>query len=212
MVSNIGWFVIFNIDEVTTMKLVVFDIETKKAFDEVGGYFPIKLGVSVVGVYFRDDESSEEWYKTYREDNFAEMFRVFEMAQRIVGFNSINFDMPALSPYYVGDLLRLPNFDILAEIEEKIGHRVSLDALAKETLGIQKNGHGLDAINYYHEGNWEALEKYCLQDVRLTKELYEYGLKRGELRFKNKWNEVVAVAVDFEYRSGLTSGVQTTLF
>ena len=32
------------------MKLVVFDIETKKAFDEVGGYHPEKLGVSVSGV------------------------------------------------------------------------------------------------------------------------------------------------------------------
>jgi DEAD/DEAH box helicase domain-containing protein len=194
------------------MKLVVFDCETKKAFDEVGGYFPEKLGVSVVGVYFRDDEKGEEWCKAFREESFPAMFRIFESANRVVGFNSIAFDMAALSPYYVGNLLALPNFDIMAELEKKLGHRVSLDALAKETLGIQKSGHGLDAIRYYHEGNWEALESYCLQDVKVTKELYEYGRKAGELRFKNKWNEVVKVEVDFRYKENSAGGVQTTLF
>jgi DEAD/DEAH box helicase domain-containing protein len=194
------------------MKLVVFDTETKKAFDEVGGFFPEKLGVSISCVFFRDTDSSEEWYKAYREEEFPEMFKLFETADLIVGFNSISFDMAALSPYYVGDLLSLPNFDILAEIEKKLGHRVSLDALAKETLGIQKNGHGLDAIRYYHDGDWESLTKYCLQDVKVTKEIYDYGVAEGKLRFKNKWNEIVSVNVDFGYEKSASTSVQTTLF
>ena len=194
------------------MKLVVFDTETKKAFDEVGGFYPEKLGVSISCVYTLDSESGKESYRAYKEADFPEMFRLFETADRIVGFNSIGFDMPALSPYYVGDLLRLPNFDMLAEIEKKLGHRVALDALAKETLGIQKNGHGLDAIRYYHDGDWESLTKYCMQDVRVTKELYNYGVKNGQLKFKNKWNEVVVVDVDFGYLAADSHSVQTTLF
>ncbi len=194
------------------MKLIVFDTETKKAFDEVGGYFPEKLGVSISCVYYRNDEAGEEWYKPYREEDFPEMFKLFETADRVVGFNSISFDLPALQPYYVGDLLKLPSLDIMVELEKKLGHRVSLDAVAKETLGIQKNGHGLDAIRYYHDGDWESLTKYCLQDVKVTKEIYDYGVREGKLSFKNKWNEVVTVDVDFGFDKSALGSVQTTLF
>ncbi len=100
----------------------------------------------------------------------------------------------------------------MVEMEKHLGHRVALDAVAKETLGEQKNGHGLDAIRYYHEGDWESLEKYCLQDVKVTKELYDYGLVNKVLRFKNKWNNLIEVPVDFERDNHETKTVQTTLF
>lgn len=194
------------------MKLIVFDVETKKAFDEVGGYYPEKLGVSVSGVFYRDSLSGEEWLKGFREEEFPEMFRVFERADRIVGFNSIGFDMPALSPYYVGDLLALPNLDIMLEIQKQVEHRVALDAVAKETLGIQKSGHGLDAIRYYHDGDWDALTKYCLRDVEVTRDLYDYGCRHKTLMFKNKWNRVVEVPVEFNSSGMSNVSVQTTLF
>jgi DEAD/DEAH box helicase domain-containing protein len=193
------------------MKLVVFDVETKKAFDEVGGFYPEKLGVSVSGVWY-GEEGSEGILRGFREEEFGEMFKIFEGADRIVGFNSIDFDMAALKPYYLGDLLKLPNFDILQEVEKKVGHRVKLDSIAKETLGIQKGGNGLDAITYFHEGNWEKLTKYCLQDVTITKDLYFYVKHHGELRFKNKWNELVTVALDFNEQKSNESAVQVTLF
>lgn len=193
------------------MKLVVFDVETKKAFDDVGGYYPEKLGVSVSGVWY-GDEGSEGTLKAFREEAFPEMFKIFEGADRIVGFNSINFDMPALRPYYVGDLLKLPNFDILEKVEQVVGHRVKLDALAQETLGVQKGGHGLDAITYYNEGNWDKLIKYCLEDVIITRDLYLYGLTNKKLKFKNKWNNLIEANVDFGYTPSDDSGVQVTLF
>lgn len=193
------------------MKLVVFDVETKKAFDEVGGYHPEKLGVSVSGVWY-GEAGTTGTLRGFREEEFPEMFKIFEGADRIVGFNSIDFDMAALQPYYVGDLLKFPNFDILQEVEKKVGYRVKLDALAKETLGIQKGGNGLDAITYFHEGNWEKLTKYCLQDVEITRDLYIRGLEEQKLTFKNKWNEIVVVPVDFSYHGQKTASVQVTLF
>jgi DEAD/DEAH box helicase domain-containing protein len=154
----------------------------------------------------------EGTFRAFREEEFGEMFKIFESADRIVGFNSIDFDMAALKPYYLGDLLKLPNFDIIKKVEEKVGYRVKLDALAKETLGIQKGGNGLDAITYFHEGNWEKLTKYCLEDVVITRDLYLHGLKYGELKFKNKWNELITVAVDFGYQEKKDVSVQVTLF
>jgi DEAD/DEAH box helicase domain-containing protein len=193
------------------MKLVVFDVETKKAFDEVGGFYPERLGVSVSGVWY-GEEGTTGTLRGFREEEFGEMFKIFEMADRIVGFNSIDFDIATLKPYYLGDLTKLPNFDILQEIEKKIGHRVKLDAVAKETLGIQKGGSGLDAITYFHNGEWDKLIKYCLQDVEITRDLYLHGLKTGELKFKNKWNELVKVGVDFGFHEQKDNGVQVTLF
>lgn len=198
------------------MRLVVFDVETKRAFDEVGGYHPEKLGVSVSGVWYSTTPSTSPGasgvLRAFREEEFGEMFKIFEAADRIVGFNSIDFDIAALSPYYVGNLFKLPNFDILQEVEKKVGYRVKLDALAKETLGIQKGGNGLDAISYFHEGNWEKLTKYCLQDVEITRDLYWHGVREGELKFKNKWNELVVVPVEFGERQERDKSVQVTLF
>lgn len=191
--------------------IVVFDVETKKAFDEVGGYYPERLGVSMVGTWTGVIDGDGE-YRAYREDEIGEVFRHFERADLVVGFNSISFDYPALNPYYAGDLTMLPTLDMFVEVEKAVGHRVGLDALVKETLGKQKSGKGLDAIAYYHAGDWESLEKYCLQDVRMTKELYEYGLKNRTVKFMNKWNRIVEVDVDFSRSADREKSVQTTMF
>lgn len=192
------------------MKLLVFDVETKKAFDEVGGYHPEKLGVSIIGTYWRD-ESGEE-YIGYREGNFSPFWRKLETADLVVGFNIISFDYETLKPYYTGSFKQFPSLDIMVEMEKHLGHRVSLDAVAKETLGEQKNGHGLDAIRYYHDGDWESLEKYCLQDVKVTKDIYDYGVANKVLRFKNKWNNLIEVPVNFDRDDEEVKTVQTTLF
>lgn len=192
------------------MKLLVFDVETKKAFDEVGGYHPEKLGVSIIGTYWRD-ESGEE-YVGYREGNFSPFWRKLETADLVVGFNIISFDYETLKPYYTGSFKQFPSLDIMVEMEKHLGHRVSLDAVAKQTLGEQKNGHGLDAIRYYHDGDWESLEKYCLQDVKVTKDIYDYGVANKVLRFKNKWNNLIEVPVNFDKNGQEDKTVQTTLF
>lgn len=192
------------------MKLLVFDVETIKAFDEVGGYKPEKLGVSIIGSYYRDETSEE--YMGYHEGNFSPFWRKLESADLVVGFNILNFDYPALTPYYTGTFTQFTSLDIMIELEKGLGYRPGLDAVAKETLGIQKSGHGLDAISYYHEGNWEALEKYCLQDVKVTKELYDYGVRHKKLMFKNKWNNVLEIPVDFENALTSQATIQTTLF
>jgi len=189
---------------------VVFDVETKKAFDEVGGYFPEKLGVSLAGVWYDEGEDKGQTV-VFREDSLGELFKLFEKADTIVGFNSKGFDLPALAPYYPGDLSSLPSVDLLERVERSVGHRVKLDAIAKETLGVQKSGSGLDAINYFRDGRWEELAKYCLKDVEVTRDIYYHGLREGKVKFMDKWNRVVEAEVDFRY-SGEGKKTQTTMF
>ena len=160
---------------------LVLDLETKKSFEEVGGYHNNKdLGVSLCGVYSYDRDK----YKAFREEEFKEMATWLKEAELIIGFNSKSFDFAVLQPYYKFNLSKLPHLDILEEITHALGHRLKLETLAQATLGEGKSGSGLDAL-WYKNNEWDKLEKYCLVDVRVTKEVYEYGQRHGHLWYEN---------------------------
>lgn len=198
------------------MNEVVFDIETKKAFVEVGKYDPSRLGVSYVGVFVRERDLGENSSQVgelvgFFEDGLAKLWPILEQADRLVGFNIVGFDLPVLQPYYHGSFSDFPVLDILEEVKKEVGHRVSLDAIAKETLGVQKSGSGLDALTFYEQGEFDKLAEYCLGDVKITRDVYDYGLENRKLKFKNKWNRLVEVPVDFSYREDDGSKVQMSL-
>jgi hypothetical protein len=158
--------------------VLVFDLETKKAFQEVGGQAnAAALGVSVVGVY----SYLRSAFHTFREEQLPELQRWLEQTDLLIGFNSKSFDCTVLQPYMNIDLRRIPHLDILEEIHRTLGHRLKLDSVAQATLLEGKSGDGLEAILMYHRGDWEQLEKYCLQDVKVTRDLYEYGRYHGRL-------------------------------
>jgi hypothetical protein len=163
--------------------IIVFDLETKKTFDEVGGqHNKHLLGVSLVGIYsFQRDQ-----YRGFKEAEFPELLELFKNAGLIIGFNSKNFDFQVLQPYFKDfDLNSLPHLDLLEEIVYALGHRLKLESVAQSTLGYGKSGEGLDAIMYYRNNDWDKLSKYCLDDVKITKELYGYGLAHGYIWYQN---------------------------
>ncbi|MDP2587079.1 MAG: ribonuclease H-like domain-containing protein [Candidatus Komeilibacteria bacterium] len=157
---------------------LVLDLETKKSFEDVGGYQNTHLlEVSVCGVYsYNRDE-----FRAFKEDEFKEMGEWLKQASLIIGFNSKSFDFTALQPYYKFNLSKLPHLDILEEVNRALGHRLKLDSIAQSTLGEGKSGSGLDAIWYFRNNDWDKLIKYCLDDVRITRDVYEYGKKHGNL-------------------------------
>lgn len=161
---------------------IVLDLETKFSFQDVANDLK-KLGVSLVGIYKYDTLS----YESFTEKDFSRLFTILEASSQIIGFNILKFDMPVLAPYYVGDLSKFPVLDLLDDVQRALGFRVSLDDLAKETLGEKKNGHGLLAIEYYRSGQMDKLREYCLHDVAITQKLYEYGKKEGKVFFKTAY-------------------------
>jgi len=190
---------------------IILDVETKKTFDEVGGFFPDRLGISFVGVCVREGLSGKGEMKSYWEKDLPLLFPLLEKADVVIGFNVDNFDMQTFVPYYSADITKIPTLDVLTRIKESAGHRISLDAVAQETLGIGKSGDGLDAIKYYNNKQWDKLEKYCLQDVAVTRDVYDYGLKKGHIKFKNKWNRLVECPVDFSFTPKKDAGLQMSL-
>ena len=178
----------------TDVNEIVFDLETQHAFSEVARGEPGLLKVSVIGVY----EYATDQYRAIREDQIAEFWPILEHADRVIGFNHLQFDFPVLKPYYPGTWQDFPSLDIFQQAERTLGFRVGLDAIAQETLGAGKTAHGLDAIRWYREGNWKALEDYCLADVRVTKAVYEFGKANGYLKYRNRRGSG-EFKVDFSY-------------
>lgn len=162
---------------------IVLDLETKKSFDEVGGHHNMaKLGVSLVGIY----SYNKDKYRGFKEEEFGELLELLKNTELLIGFNSKSFDLTVLQPYYKDfDLSTIPHLDILEEVVHALGHRLKLESVAQSTLGYGKSGSGLDAIMYYRNNDWDSLIKYCLDDVKITKEVYEYGLAHGNIWYHN---------------------------
>lgn len=170
------------------MTKLVLDLETKKSFDEVGGADnKAQLGVSLVGVY----DYGEDKFATFREEVFSDLQALLQRAELIIGFNLVDFDWPVLAAELGDWVLDLPTLDLMVEVQKGAKQRVSLGALAKTTLGMSKLGSGLDALEYYRLGDWARLERYCLEDVKLTRDLYEYAQKNGNLLFQKGANRGV---------------------
>ena len=194
------------------MLQVILDVETKRTFDEVGGFFPEKLGISFVGVCVREGFTGKGEMQSYFEKDLPNLFPLLEKADVVIGFNIDGFDMPTFTNYYNADISKIPTLDVMGRIKDGVGHRIGLDAVAHETLGIGKTGDGLDAIKYFKNKEWDKLEKYCIQDVAVTRDVYDYGLQKGHVKFKNKWNRLIEAQVDFSFTPQKDAGVQMSLF
>ena len=100
--------------------------------------------------------------------------------------------------YYPGEIARLPTVDLLVEIEKKLGFRIKLDDVAQGTLGIGKSGHGLMAVEYWRKGEIDKLRDYCLQDVKVTKDVYEHALERGEVSYFDRQGHKQSISLPIE--------------
>jgi DEAD/DEAH box helicase domain-containing protein len=185
---------------------VIFDVETKRLFSEVEGNDPSLLGVSIVSAYIRqvDDEQHEVSgeIKSFWESDFPALWEVMKQAKRIIGFNTLKFDVPALLPYAPENFSKFPHFDIMTHVRSKLGHYLSLSTLGKYTLGQDKTDVGTNAVLYWNEQTEESLRKlkeYCEADVMLTRDLYDYGVINRELKYIDNWNNVASFPVDFSY-------------
>ncbi len=170
-------------------KEIVFDIET---IGDIRDISTMKLTVASIFEYEHDR------YRSFEEPELRELWPLFEKAERLIGFNSEHFDLPILQKYYGGDLSRLPHLDILKVVKQSTGSRFKLNDIAKATLQIEKSANGLQAMEWFREGKMDLIKHYCEQDVKVTKEVYEYGRKNKMLYYPKITGELVPFAVNFD--------------
>ncbi len=191
------------------LKKIVLDLETQKSFQEVGGRGKNHLlKVSVCCIY----DYATGKYSSYEEHELAKMSPILQAADQIIGFNIKDFDFEVLQPYLNFNIFEVPYLDILEEIAKVLGHRIKLETVAQGTLGTGKSGSGLEAILYFQNGRMDLLKKYCLDDVKITKQVYDYALKNQKLLYKDffKTKEIGVKFKEPVPRSGVLT--QTALF
>lgn len=172
--------------------ILVFDIETIGNISSPN--FVDEMQITVVGVYnYAKDE-----YKTYFLEELSDLEADLKQANLLVGFNNDHFDTPILNKYYQFDLFSIASFDILREFRANTGKRLGLDAIASMTLGSSKSGTGSNAMTLYQDGKLEELAQYCLNDVKLTKDIFEYCINKQHLIYPSKdgW---LRLKIDMKY-------------
>jgi DEAD/DEAH box helicase domain-containing protein len=173
------------------MHKIVFDIETSNLFSDVGSNDPAALALSVICIY----DYERDAYESFFEEDLGKLWPILEKADMLIGYNSNHFDIPLLNKYYPGDLTKVKSLDILNEIRSSYGRRMKLDQVAEGTLGENKITNGLEATRWWKQGLKDKVVEYCKQDVKITKEVYEYALANNYLKFK-EGGEIINIPLD----------------
>lgn len=164
------------------MRKIVFDIETSNDFLDTGLSDMSKLDLSVICIY--DYETDK--YRSFTQETLKDLWPIFEKADLLIGYNCDHFDIPVLNKYYSGDLSKIKTLDLLKEVKKSLGRRIKLDTLAEATLGKKKSGHGGLAVAWWKQGEKQKVIDYCMDDVKITKEIYEYALKNKSLKYMDR--------------------------
>jgi DEAD/DEAH box helicase domain-containing protein len=172
--------------------IVYFDLETQKSAAEVGGWDRKADMLMSVGVTYSTGDGQ---YRIFGESQANDLVIQLQRADLIIGFNIINFDFEVLTHYTVFDFHQVPTLDLMKDLEAKLGHRVSLDACALPTLSAPKIADGLMALKWWKEGRIMDIAEYCCFDVKITKELHEYGRATGEIFYNDRLGQKRAVKV-----------------
>ena len=162
------------------MRKIVFDVETRNIFQDVGSNNPTDLDISVVCIY----DYSTDIYQSFLQEDFGRLWPILEMADMLITYNGDHFDIPLLGKYYPGNLTKIKSLDLLKEVKNVLGWRLKLDSIAEATLGQGKSSHGLEAVTWWKNGEIDKIIKYCKEDVRVTKEIYDYALKNSFLKYR----------------------------
>ena len=162
------------------MRKITFDIETTNFFTDTGINNPASLSLACVCIH----DSETDAYTSYFEENLPKLWPILEKTDVLIGFNSDHFDIPILNKYYSADLTKIKSIDLMKEIKKKLGRRIGLDAVAGATLGKRKSGDGINSTVWWRKGEKQKVVDYCLDDVRLTKELYDFARANGHIKFR----------------------------
>lgn len=96
----------------------------------------------------------------------------------LVFHNGMKFDIPFLCARACANGFNYEKFKFIlwmrfADTMNVVSKWIKLNDLAILYGVARKNGDGAGAIELYNRGRFEELEKYCLQDVEVTKQVYE---------------------------------------
>lgn len=172
---------------------LVIDVETQKLVQDVGGWDHIdKLGISVACAY----DSKTDQFLSYRENELSKLIDLCE-ERLVVGYNIRGFDLPVMVPYGL-EPSKLDVFDLMYDLEALTRQRfLKLEAVARGTLGTGKSADGLMAVEWYKKGEIQKIIDYCLQDVKVTRDVFQYGRQNGFVKIQRSEENITQVPVQW---------------
>ena len=178
------------------MNIVYFDLETQKLFEDVGG----RTGVAQLGLACGVTWSTaRNDFAVYWEKDAAALVAELKAADRVVGFNILNFDYEVLKPYTPQENFRaFRSTDMLADIFKALGFRLSLDSLAKATLSATKTADGVQSVEWFRNGELDKVAEYCKADVDITRRVYEFGRDNGFVYYYSKLGSKLKLPVNWK--------------
>gem|GEM_PF-22652 len=165
--------------------IVYFDLETQRSAEEVGGWDRIRDMRMSVGVTF---STARGTYEIYEESRAPALIEELRRADLVVGYNILRFDYEVLTAYNpLFDPQQVHTLDMLVELSKALPHRLSLDAIAAASLGVEKTGDGLQALRWFRQGKLLEIAEYCCYDVKLTRLVHEYGREHKRLFYTTRF-------------------------
>ena len=176
------------------MRIVFFDMETRRHAKELhpdtdAGWEALRRGeggISALAIW----DSQDSWPYLYDDHTIEAAARHLEAADVAVGFRSAGFDVPAIEGVLGRSLALRRHEDLYVNIVRVAADRGSvgtkgdftLDRLSKLNLGRGKVDHGEHAPELARRGHWARLFHYCMDDVRLTRDLFRVIQSKGSIR------------------------------
>ena len=137
-------------------RILYFDVETKLSAAQVGGWGNIdRMGLALAVLY---DESTST-YRTYPEKDVDELLDALFSADLVVGFNVVRFDYQVMSAYTHRRFDRIPTFDLLLQLKETLGFRLSLGTLAQATLDAENRPTACNRSSGLQRAGWTLLNR-----------------------------------------------------
>lgn len=172
---------------------LVIDVETQRLVQDVGGWDHVdKLGISVACAY----DSKTDQFLSYTEDKMGELIKLCE-ERLVVGYNIRGFDLLVMAPYGL-EAKKLDVFDLMYDLEALTRQRyLKLEAVARGTLGTGKSADGLQAVEWWKQGEIQKIIDYCMQDVKVTRDVFQYGRQNSFVRIQRSEENVVQVPVQW---------------
>jgi len=177
------------------VNIVYFDLESQKLFNEVGGRDASKL-LLACGVTWSTERND---FAVYWENDAPALVAELKAADRVVGFNILYFDYEVLKPYAPRENFRsFRTTDMLQDIQRALNFRLSLDAVAKATLGTTKIADGIQSVQWYRDGELDKVAEYCKSDVDITRRVYEFGRDNGFVYYYSRLGSRLKVPVNWK--------------
>lgn len=168
------------------LHIVVFDLETRKSADEVGGWDNLRAGKGGCSILVAHDSATNDYhfFDDHTLNDFASMVEAPDVI--LVGYNSKWFDLLVVQGILGRRLQIKHHIDIFDSIKDALDREGrtrergwKLGDTALRSMGMCKSGEGAFAPELARAHRYAELITYCKNDVLLTRQLLDYIRRHG---------------------------------